>query len=175
MKGVVPAVWLAIGAVVIIAAGAYLVFGPKPMTPGTEGEETPTATETQSYTAAELMARGESVTCTFAFDSENADTSGVVYVANGKMRGDYSTTASGQNFISHVIAKDGNANIWMDGMAEGFTSSLSGQVTTGGGNEAPDINSKLDYKCSPWVPDESKFTLPANVTFRSISAIPTPS
>lgn len=174
-KGFALAAWLALAALVLIAGGAYVY------TQRTAPEEAMTNDDAMmdasgSMTVQELIAKGQDLSCTFSFDGGGtADTTGTVYVSNGKVRGDYTTVASGQTFVSHVIVRDNAANIWMDGSQDGFTSTLSGQVTTGGNSAAPDINSKLDYDCAPWTPDETKFALPVTVTFKAVSAVPTPS
>lgn len=171
-KGAVTTVWLAILAVLVIAGGVYFYMKPAGTAMAPEEEGTTTS---GSFTVQELIARGENATCTFAFDGGDSNTSGTVYVGNGSLRGDYQTVAGGQTFVSHVIVKDNTASIWVDGMNEGFTSDVVGQVQTGGGSAAPDINSKLDYTCTSWVVDASKFTLPSDVTFRSAASIPMPS
>lgn len=174
MKGITTAVWILIAAAALAVAGGVYYYA-NPMAPGTSDVVVDSGEEVSgAMTAEELLASGRNLSCTYTFQSGNAESSGVVFVANGKMRGDFETVSDGQTWKSHAIIRDNTSHIWVDGMAEGFKSAFSGAVTTGGGNAAPDINSKLDYDCAAWMPDESKFTLPAGVTFREVS-IPTPS
>lgn len=172
-KGAATIIWLVILAVLVIAGGAY--FYMKPAGTAVAPEPESAASASGSYTVEELIARGENVTCTFAFNGGNSETTGTVYVGNGSLRGDYRTEAHGQTFVSHVVVKNNTASIWVDGMTEGFTSDVTGQVQTGGGSSAPDINSKLDYTCAGWTVDESMFALPSGVNFRTAASIPMPS
>lgn len=177
LKGFAAAAWIAIAAVVLIGGGAYVYTNPEvfsSMKADTEmGDENGTGASLDanfegSLTAEELLSRGQNVTCTYAFSGGDSETTGTVFVADGKLRSDSRTVAGGDTYLSHVIIRDGKANMWTDGMTMGFTSSISGAVSSGSSDQAPDLNSKLDYTCVPWTADESKFELPASVNFQAI-------
>ncbi len=179
-KGFAAAAWIAIAAVVLLGGGAYVymnpgVLGTSDAEEGSDMDADMSVNFEGSLTMEELLSRGQDVTCTFAFEGGDSRTTGTVFVAGGMLRGDYQTVASGKTVLSHTIVRDGSAHFWMDSSATGFKGSATGAVTTSGSAGTPDLNSKLDYTCVPWVKNDSTFTLPANVTFTSMGSIPMPS
>lgn len=69
----------------------------------------------------------------------------------------------------HMITMDETIYYWMDGQATGYKMAMvvptgSAQVEAGT-NTQVDLDQQLDYKCSTWVNDPSKFVLPTDVTF----------
>ena len=168
-----------VGVVIVAAAAFFLMKG--------DGDDSATNTEnnttqvnvndsngqvqpsssTKSASMKDLMA-GESQTCTYS----DAGYTGTVYVANNKMRMDYTGTSNGVTVTSHSII-DGNVYYsWIDGQPNGFKFDVS---KTGAGQAGPnqnvDINRTFDYNCSAWSVDNSKFTLPAGVQFTDFAAV----
>lgn len=155
--------WI-VGVVIIIAIVAYFLMrggsAPVAVTPGSG------ATGEQSI--AELLAGGISQTCTFA---QTQGTEGTVYIAGGKMRGDFKSVTNGQTMMSHMISDGTTAYTWVDGTPMGFKMMMGAQQTTGQQQQAVDVNQKLAYTCSPSVPNAAVFNLPAGVQFTDASSL----
>lgn len=166
---------------VVVVAG--IVFA---MTRGGDGEtknygqsddmsqEQVSTSDTSAKSMKDLVARGESLKCEFSQSVEGTESEGVIYVADGKVRGDFTSTvaaAGGQKFNSYMIADGSYTYVWSSMMQEGFKfpiqSSSSSQGQAQGG---VDYNQALDYRCESWNKDTSVFTPPASITFRSAPA-----
>lgn len=138
------------------------------MTKGKRGG-TGTGTETQSSASSslkDLLTKGVAQSCTFS----NEGSAGTVYVAGGKMRGDFDSVTEGKTVKSHMIVDGNTSYIWMDGEKTGFKMSFDPSAQTTG-SAAPaggfDANASMNYKCGAWITDSSQFTPPSNVTFTS--------
>ncbi len=164
--------------VLIILGAGYFFFSPK-KTASPTTENNPVASAPKSLN--ELLGLGTSQKCTFSSVNGSDTTSGTVYVAGGKMRGDFTSNVSGQSTSSHMIVDGTTSYTWMDGQSTGYkmtfnpetgaTPSATGSQTSQG----PDLNQKSDYNCSAWTADSSLFTLPADVKFMSLGdLLPTP-
>ncbi len=157
-------------AVVLIAAGA-LYF-----TRGGKGDSMMQAnTESKSMgSIKDLMARGSSE-CTVSNKVANSESSGTVYVGNGKMRGDFKsvTVNPAMTIESHMISDGEYIYSWSSAMPQGVKMAVaatqSGQPT--GQNQQDFYNSQVDYDCNSWRVDESKFEVPSDVTFMDMSSM----
>lgn len=104
------------------------------------------------------------------------DTSGTVYVSNGKIKGDYTTIAEGKTMKTSFIMRDGYSYMWGDMMmGSGFkvkipdvTAATNTNLDTSGTYtwNAEQIG---DYDCQPWVASEAMFSLPAKVVFKDLT------
>lgn len=123
------------------------------------------ATEGKSSLRA-LVGAGQNVKC--EFESEDGKSEGVVFIAGGKMRGDFETDVEGKGEVeSHMIHDGEFAYVWSDAMAgQGVkmktASAASAQVRQEG---SLDWNAKVDYECDSWNPDADKFELPSGTAF----------
>jgi hypothetical protein len=164
---------------VIIVAVLLLLLGgwyflsskksaPSPSTETASGPQQPSGVSSLK----DLITKGVAQNCTFS----NAGTNGSVYVSAGKVRTDFDTTANNVTTKSHMIVMDNTSYLWIDGQTTGFKMSFDPNATPAAGSTAPngsfDASANMDYKCSAWVADSSKFTLPTGITFTSF-AVPT--
>lgn len=119
----------------------------------------------------ELIASGVSQKCDFSEPQSN--TSGTIYIAGGKVRGDFTSTSPSGVVGGHMISDGTSVHTWMEGMTQGFTSSFDMSGAPGGGDtqQGLDPSKKTDYKCEKWSADESKFQLPSGITFVDMSTI----
>lgn len=141
----------------------------------TQNQPTPTPTPALQNTEAslkDLLASGVPQRCTVTSDNQNTPTNGTVYVKAGKMRGDFTAMVQGKTMQSHMIAMDGVAYTWVEGMSTGFRMSMTKPPATAN-QAAPDLEKKVPMTCAPWAEDDTQFTLPSTVTFNEVS-IPTP-
>ena len=95
---------------------------------------------------------------------------GVVYVANGKNRANFTTMDNGKQAKSHMIGDGSNYYIWLDGMEAGFKTSVGAQSSpqqSGG----IDSNQQYSWSCVSWPVDSSVFNPPSNIEFTDYSSI----
>jgi hypothetical protein len=173
-------------ALIVLGAGAYFTLGNK----GGQGPKGgPSASQNQGpapqnspKTLKDLLASSISQKCTFTNTTEDASTTmdGVVYTSGGKIRGDFTSKTQEKTYVTHIVVENKTNYMWMDDEKAGYkitidettaTPSTEGQQT----NTAVDMNKSFDYKCSPWVADNSLFAVPTNVTFADMSSFANPS
>ncbi|OGM27720.1 hypothetical protein A2962_02580 [Candidatus Woesebacteria bacterium RIFCSPLOWO2_01_FULL_39_61] len=125
----------------------------------------------------DLLAAGISQKCTFKDVSNDVEIEGTSYIANGKVRGDFSTTAEGKTSVGHSIF-DGKASyVWMDGSSTGLKMEIDTSATStteASTQQGLDLNKTIDYNCDAWLQEESVFNPPSDVTFTSF-VVPTSS
>jgi hypothetical protein len=139
-----------------------------------ESQQAPESNQPQSLKS--LIAYQGTQKCTFENSTENSDSSGTVYVANGEMRGDFTSTAQGQTFDSHMIVKGNTSYVWGSSMPGGFKMSFDSMAAPGGSSNsgAVDPNAPVNYSCGSWDADASLFELPASVEFRDLTSFTVP-
>lgn len=126
-------------------------------------------------TIASLLSGGKNLSCTISYPDNKM--SGTTYVSGNKMRGDFLVKAvKGKDMESHMIRDGEHAYMWssakgtkikLDTLEKTISSVPSGSPTNQTGTA--DLNKEVDLKCNPWLPDNSKFAVPANVTFTDLS------
>lgn len=167
---------LAVGAVVIIAAAGVFLLNSKKQQPATTSETPETSvtnTDTQPRSLRELMSFANNQTCTFTDDQGN---SGVVYVSDNKMRGDFQSSLNGENTESHMLINGNDMYLWFADNPEGFKTSLESvkDLQAEQGDDEPktvDIDKQVDYECQNWTVDQSVFQVPTDVKFTDYSAM----
>lgn len=120
----------------------------------------------------DIVKLGKNVQCSFNIDDESGKTNAVTYVSGGKARSDFTIESeTGQSFESHTIADADWVYIWNNQTAQGTKMKVSELPENDEVNNIPDqesvgkFNEDFDYKCSPWIPDGSKFDIPTNIEF----------
>ena len=166
----------AVGGIVVVGAGAYFLMN-KPAGPATPGGDTNTPTPGASMSMKELLGLGGAQRCTFTNTVENSESSGVVYVAGGKMRGDFTSVAAGQTIQSHMIVDGETSYVWSDAAPQGMKISFADMNAQRGENtnQSFDVNEKVGYSCGAWTVDAGMFALPAGVEFSDLGALLPPS
>lgn len=128
-----------------------------------------------------LIAAGIPQKCTFSSSDASGSSQGTTFVAGGKVRADITSVVSEQTTVSHMIS-DGKTNyIWSDNDKNGIKmtvpeSSVTSAPSTGntsgtGPSSEGDLNQTENYKCSAWLPDNSQFTPPSNITFSDFGSL----
>jgi hypothetical protein len=122
--------------------------------------------------------------CSVTTSTDKADSTGMVYIADGKMRTDFTNTMkvgnlAGKVQVAHMIVDTDYSYMWGDGEMK-FGIKMAKQeildVQPGAGNSpqneaAIDMNEKSDYKCGGWKIDERLFTPPSDIQFQDMSAM----
>lgn len=155
-----------IAAIILIAAGAWFFMK------GGTGDLMMSSNEPQQQMSMkELIAKGITQKCDFS--EPQSSTAGTIYIAEGKVRGDFSSQNQGANVSGHMIVDGGTVYTWMDGMTQGFKTSFNPTegAAQGDTQQGLDPDKKTDYKCEKWSKDESKFAVPGNITFSDMSAM----
>jgi hypothetical protein len=134
-----------------------------------------TTTSVARQSIHDLIASGETKTCTFSIPATatSSSMSGTVYTALGNMRGDFTVTnQSGKVTSAHMIITNGIDYLWSDAMAKGIklpwakaasSSSLSARAGV-------DLSQPTSYSCTDSAPSQSEFAVPTTIQFTDISA-----
>lgn len=169
---------LAVAIVVVVVIGILIyVFGKEKPVIGPDGKIT------GNYSVSSIEALGKPYQCSFSKSDATSQVSGVMRMAEGKLRGDFdittslTNTATGQNlpntsFASHFIIMDGTSYIWTSIRPFGLKAPAAKSATS---NASPEeqaqivgTNDKIDYTCSPWNADLSVFDLPSGISFSEL-------
>jgi len=158
--------WKVVGGIIaaVVVIG-IIVFG-------MGGKSDTPSDEAMSGSLKSLLAMEGSQKCTISSKTETSESSGEVMVANGMMRGMFTSTANGQTVVSNMIVKDNMSYVWSDTMPQGIKMAFDAAPTTG---EAPeqgiDANLEYNYDCEDWSEDASTFEIPADVTFTDLATM----
>lgn len=181
--------WKAVGAVVgvgIVGFGVWwFIGGGSESMMGSRLMDGATATDPNSLEQADGHANGESQTgswndllgmsaavqCTAGTKTNGVESVGTVYVANGNMRGDFSSTVNGRTVDSHMIATADTVYTWSSGMPQGVKMPKPTSTGATGSSQGFDPNAEVNYSCRSWTADASKFNPPSDIKFMDISAM----
>ncbi len=165
--------WVIAGVAVLGALVLYFTMGKAPSQPSPAANQPTTTGQTSGETGhsmKELLAAGVAQQCTFSDTTNNVTTQGTVYVGTGRLRADSTTTDTLHTTVSHTIVLDNRAYVWVDGMPTGFMMSLTGTTQAPPSQPGVSADKKINYQCSGWLVDQSKFNLPSSVEFMSAGA-----
>jgi hypothetical protein len=187
--GFAPLIIIAIVAVLAIGGGAYVVSKNKAKAPA-EGDNAETQANANADANANananlgvnakgslrsLLGLGKNVMCTFKSEAGDVVSSGTVYVAaNGNMRGDFKMGANADTQSSSMMVKDGYSYVWSGKQGVKMKASAEASAQAGAEGEAKqtvNLDEQVDYSCSNWTMDASKFTLPSGVEFIDLEAM----
>lgn len=122
----------------------------------------------------EFIKQGGAYKCTVSQSVENMDSKGTVYIAGDLVRGEFAATVSGISMSTSFIVKEGYSYTWTSAAPTmGFKVKVQSKTDTeknAGASGSYSWNAEQigDYNCESWVKDDSKFVLPATVTFTAI-------
>jgi hypothetical protein len=194
--GFIPLLVIAIIAVLAIGGGAYVVTKNK----AAKNAEVEGNVETQANFKADenanenanlgvnanvnakvkgslrsLLSLGQDTKCTFSSSNAGTTSSGTVYVAsNGDMSGQFEVKTGTQAAItSNMIVKNDISYVWSgnQGAKMNVSEVKANTNTQAQTNQSVDLDAQVDYDCSAWVRDESKFTVPSSVNFMDLDLL----
>ena len=114
-----------------------------------------------------LLSLKQSLSCTVDAVAAGARRTGTIYVAGGKMRGDFSGLVNGVAAKTSMIDNGTRVYVWTDGATTGLellaASSVNGSVIASHGGIA--LSSDFSFACSRWTEDQNLFVPPPSVTF----------
>lgn len=155
---------------VVVVGGYFLLTSKKAVDTNTEvrGEET------KKIAFSELVKQGGSYKCDVKQAMSDFENSGTVYMNGSNLRGDFSTIAEGRPIDTSFIFRDGYSYTWSSALSTmGFKMKVPANAEMNGAIDASgtygwSANQIGDYNCEPWTVDQSKFALPAGMTFTEI-------
>lgn len=164
---------IALIAGIVVVAGAGFFFL-KPSAPAENADSQQAATDGKKIAFSEFIKQKGSYKCTVHQYVADTDTVGTTYISDGKIRGEYNTKVQGMSVDSTFIMRDGYSYTWSSMMPNaGFkvkvvADAASDTSANTSGTYAYNADQIGDYDCEAWSGDESKFALPAGVTFREM-------
>ncbi len=179
---------IALGAVVVVAGGAFLISrnsshtSPTDLVPSNATTTAAAADASASASGAgkkipfsELVKQGGAYSCTVHQYVANTDTQGSVYISGGNMRGEFSTAVQGMTIGTSFIVRDGYSYTWSSlAPTRGFKVAVAKSAAQGdssapaSGTFSFNADQIGDYNCVAWTPDASKFAIPSSVTFTAV-------
>ena len=171
----------AVVVLILLLGGGFFLFSQnknsQTKTITTENTVNPSTAEKQNAMSSlvDLLASGQSTQCAFDVSQETGgDTKGTIYISAGKMRGDFTITdKDGKESSMNMIRVDDQSYMWGGALPNGIKMKLSTEdlKTNTQANQYINLNTKTDYKCTPWVVDSSKFSVPTNIKFTDLSSM----
>jgi len=163
-------------AIILIVVIVAVAASRKPQSTPQSQTSTPAKTENAATSGSlkSLLSGGKNQTCQVSYTVSGQTVAGTVYVAGGnKMRGDFTLTgANNVNMDSHMIVDAGWGYFWTSASPAGTKMKIEGTSPTpaaGSASQGADLNREMEYKCSDWSPDSSKFTPPSNIQFTDLT------
>ncbi len=169
-----------IAGIIIIGLGVFLITQKKSSNEleqiPTDSSVTENAPQGKKMAFSELVKQGDAYQCTVTqyIDSTfTATTEGKVFIAGGKVRGNFSTQVEGMNVDTSMIARDGLVHTWTSLANIGITTK---QVKNTEEEKPVETSGQFswndemigDYDCQDWKEDTSVFEVPKNITFKAI-------
>ena len=154
-------IYAIIGLVIVGGAGAYLLTADNPG----ESDDTVAAS---GATLKSLLARSGSYRCIVSQAVAENETTGTVYVANGQVRGDFTSMTNGETAATHLIITNNTVYTWLDNVPIGFKGPIDQSADTALGESSASVdlvNQALGYDCQAETVPAEQFALPTNVQF----------
>lgn len=136
------------------------------------GTKTTDPNSFESGTWGSLMGMTSAGKCTVSTETNGVESMGTVYVADGNIRGDFSSTMGGRLVESHIIATTDTVYTWSTGLPQGVKTPRT--PNTGGADAAKtsfNPNASLKYSCTSWITDASMFVPPATIQFIDVASM----
>lgn len=145
-------------ALVVVGGGLYLVSNNKDA--GVVG----------TNTMNQLLASTDAIECVYTQSDDFNEVTGTIYVADGKVRGDFTTKTKSepvQSFESHLITDGKQVFLWPlapDTPNQGVVMSVEVR-------DQVNLDQPFDTICKPWNKKDSKLSTPDDVQFEDFAVI----
>jgi len=172
----------AVGVLIIaILAIWYFTSTQKPASTAEQTATTTTSDTSKTGTAAgsntfhSIFTQSGNHECTYAQLSGSSQANSVVYIADGKMRGEFRTTSGGNPEANLMVYTGGYLYSWKEGASAGKKTSIKSiadlpsaipQDLTGGAIFGISTDN-VSWDCHNWNKDATLLTVPTYVTFSS--------
>jgi hypothetical protein len=111
--------------------------------------------------------------CQISQDISGSKTSGMVYINNGQIKGEFASSYQGTEIKTNFLQKEGFSYSWNSMTNTGFKVPVPKEVETSqqvkSDTNSFNPDSIGDYSCTDWVLDKSQFDLPTNIKFTEIT------
>lgn len=167
--------------IAVIVVGGYLAFKPSDSTYTTDqnatttgSTATTTASDGKKMAFSEFVKQGGAYKCTVNQNVGDTTSVGTTYINSGMIRGEYNTKVQNISIDTTMIVRDGYTYSWSSmtpttGFKVKLAATTSADTSTGtSGSYSFNTEQIGDYNCEVWTVDNSKFTIPAGVTFQEI-------
>lgn len=133
----------------------------------------------RTATMRDLIARGEALECTFSFeDQDGVAGTGTGYFANDeRMRMESTITQDGETYAANYIINDETMYMWGEmqqgdfGIQMSFSAATEEDMTQNESDMPVEMDENIDFSCTSWSVDESRFTVPTNIEFMDMDAM----
>jgi uncharacterized protein YxeA len=119
-----------------------------------------------------LLASKASQQCDFSNNTGTTSLTGTIFVANGKASGEFNVQSPSGPIVSHMVSDGTYVYIWTSMSKQGFKMALA-EATSAAANAknsgSVDVNKTFNFECKNWITDNSKFTLPTDITFTTFT------
>lgn len=120
----------------------------------------------------QYAAQGGSYECTIHQYLSDMNDEGTVYVSNGNMKGSFDTVAEGKKLTTSFIIKDGFSYTWSSSDQIGVKMPIRIAERHEEDAYAWSPDQVGEYSCQPWTGTDASFTVPTNIKFSEIKAVP---
>jgi len=158
--------------VLVLISVSILLTGCAPKNNGNTKSTTSNTTqeETLKGNLLDLVKGGKNIKCIFSVNDASGQSSGITYVSEGKSRSDFSATSTtGETYESHSITEGDWIYTWTSLTDQGTKMQISqlpkSEETATTNKSVETFSNNMDYKCTPWMADGTKFNIPTNITF----------
>jgi len=118
-----------------------------------------------------LLSYTANTQCDVSTVAQGTSSTGTVYISGNSMRGDFSsTTATSGTIDSHMIKKGDIFHVWSGTNGAIMTTAEMSQADTQT-DLSVSLDQEVNYTCSLWTVDATKFVVPTSVTFVDISTM----
>ncbi len=124
----------------------------------------------------DLIMRGKSLKCTYRQNSDDGEYEVVTYISGGNVKTEAEMkTGEGKTMESSMVINKDWMYMWNSFTPKGMKVDMQKMpeienVTDNDVNkDMANLAKEMDYKCRPWIPDNSKFKIPADIQFQDIT------
>jgi hypothetical protein len=176
-KRLVPIGSVILAIILIVVIVAVAASRKSQTTPAPQNQtSTPATTESKASSGSlkSLLSGGKNQTCQVSYTASDQKVAGTVYVAGGnKMRGDFTLTDSqNKETVSHMIVDSQVGYFWSSASTQGMKMKIeevSPSPAASTATQGADLNRDVEYKCSDWAVDNSKFSPPSDIQFTDLT------
>lgn len=172
-----------IGVVLLLAAvgGGYYLYSRNTSNVSTGSNQARITDDTQSEngtfkgTLNELVKRGGNYKCNWNFKEDMTYMKGTTYVSGNKFSGEATAKTNDVELVTHMVGNGSTVYSWASvaGITTGTKFSYNEldqdrEITEEDKKNAEQAFKQLDYKCSGWTPDPTKFVVPTDINFVTV-------
>jgi hypothetical protein len=133
--------------------------------------------DTVKGTLQEILRTGKNVKCSFSQTNEDGKIESITYISGNKFRTESKATDSDNKITESNLISDGEwAYMWGSEQEVGTKMKFSEFQKPDNSNANPgtykgnaEFMKNYNYNCTPWIPDSSKFKVPANIEFQDLT------